>query len=257
MSIKIKSLIVFITTIFCAYSEEIDLSKYEKSLYSQHGEDGVLNKMMELIPPFLPIFLDLGANGKSVGSNSQLLRLQGAEGITINRLNDDEQNNFFREYITADTINKILIKRNVPHEFYFLFIDMGYNDFYLWQKLDKKYEPTIVMIRYNPTHLPKEDKIVKYHPFYCGDGTAYFGASILALYNLGKSKGYSLVYADRSGSNLVFVKDAVLEKQNLSFKNMNDVEKIYRCPINTTGPNGRFRNDSMDRPYLSSVALIK
>jgi hypothetical protein len=115
----------------------------------------------------------------------------------------------------------------VPLGFDLLSIDIGYNDFYLWNALDVKYKPAVVLIAYNATYSEKEDRVVKYRPYYCGDGTDYFGASILALYKLGRSKGYSLVYADQTGSNLFFIRDDLLEEFHVSFQNVNDVEALY------------------------------
>ncbi|HNA62898.1 MAG TPA: hypothetical protein PKW79_07465, partial [Rhabdochlamydiaceae bacterium] len=66
------------------------------------------------------------------------------------------------------------------------------------------------------------------HPYYCGDHTNYFGASILALYRLGRSKGYSLLYAEQTGHRLFFIRDEMIGQ--LSFKKMNLVEELYRPP---------------------------
>jgi hypothetical protein len=43
-------------------------------------------------------------------------------------------------------------------------------------------------VEYNATHLPNEDKVVEYDPYFSGDSTNYFGASILAFYNLAQKK---------------------------------------------------------------------
>ena len=256
MPIKFIPLIIFIITFFSSYATEIDLSDYEKSFYSQHGEDGVLSKIIELLDPYPRFFLELGANNRAIGSNSYLLRLQGWGGLSMNRLFEKPKSNIFKEFITAENVNELLAKHKT-HGFYLLIIDMSYNDFYIWKAIKPKYEPALVMIRYNGTHLPHQDKIVKYHPYYCGDGTDYFGASILALYNLGKSRGYSLVYADQTGANLFFIKDDILKEKNLSFKNMNDVEKLYRYPTYGIDQTQDYRKDAMQRPYLSSSDLIE
>jgi hypothetical protein len=50
-----------------------------------------------------------------------------------------------------------------------------------------------------------EDRVIPYCPTDRWDGTNYFGASIHAYYLLGRKKGYSLVYAENSGTNLFFI----------------------------------------------------
>jgi hypothetical protein len=68
-----------------------------------------------------------------------------------------------------------------------------------------KFKPKVVLIEFNP-HIPvPEKKVIKYHPFNYWDGSEYFGASIQALYELGKSKGYELIYSPRKSINAFFV----------------------------------------------------
>jgi hypothetical protein len=256
MLIKLASLVIFLAFPFFIYAEEIDLNNYEKSIYSRHGEDGVLAKIMEVLNPFPLFFLELGTIDKSIGSNSQLFRMQGWDSLTMNRYYESRNHKIFKEYVTAENVINLLGKHKEQHGFYLLFIDMSYNDFYIWKSLNEKYQATVVVIKYNATHAPSEDKVVKYYPYYCGDGTDYFGASILALYNFGRSAGYSLVYADQSGTNLFFIKDEVLQEKNLQFKNMNDVEKIYRSPMYGSGLNARYLKDMKDRLYLSSSEIL-
>jgi hypothetical protein len=41
--------------------EEIDLSKYERTVYSQSGEDGVIEKIFEVIEPTHKYAIEFGA----------------------------------------------------------------------------------------------------------------------------------------------------------------------------------------------------
>ena len=88
------------------------------------------------------------------------------------------------------------------------------------------------------------------------DGTNYFGASIRALYNLGKIKGYSLIYAESMGVNLFFVKDSILSKIEETFKNVNNVLLIYRFPKYGYEINGGHRYDDKNREYLTSQEVL-
>lgn len=83
------------------------------------------------------------------------------------------------------------------------------------------------------------------------DGTNYFGASIKSFYNLGRKKGYSLIYAENIGVNLFFLRDDVLEKGNYKFKDMNNIELIYKSPKYGNGPNGGHVEDLKKREYVS------
>lgn len=250
-----NKLCFFFSFIFSIYAAEIDLSLYEKSLYSQNGEDGVLAKIFQLIEPKSRFCVEFGGFDGITGSNTHLFRLQGWSCVQFDRQYQIPRLGLYREFLTAETINQVFEKYQVPEELDLLSIDIDYNDFYIWKALDPKYRPVVVLIEYNATHLPHEDKVVQYRPIYVGDDTNYYGASILALYRLGRAKGYSLVYADANGVNLFFIRDDLLA--DLPFKDINDVEKIYRYPTYGKGPNGGHPADYRNRAYLTAEELLR
>ncbi len=257
MSKKILySFFLFIISIFSVDAEGIDLNNYELTLYSQNGEDGVIAKIFNEINLRSHFCVEFGAYDGVTGSNTYLLRLQEWQTVLLDRSLEIKEYNLFKEYITAENINELFEKYQVPYNLDFLCIDIDYNDFYVWKALDEKYQPAVVMIEYNATHLPDEDKVVKYHPYFSGGTTNYYGASILAMYNLGRSKGYSLVYAENNGVNLFFIRDDILEEKSLQFKNINDVHAIYRTPKYGIGPNGGHAADPKQRKYLTSIELL-
>ena len=253
----VASLVLLVSSLSLTAAEPIDLSRYEASIYSQNGEDGVIAKIFQQIPAAFKYCVEFGAYDGMTGSNTCLLRKQGWNAILFDRVFEDHDIYLYKEFITAENINDLFAKYNVPRGFDLLSIDMKYNDFHVWKALDNGYQPSVVVIEYNGTHLPHEDKVVKYHPLSIGGGSNYFGASIRALYNLGRSKGYSLVYAESTGLNLFFIRDDILKENRLVFKDMNDVEKLYRKPTYGKGPNGGHEKDPKNRPYLTSEELLK
>ncbi len=250
-----KLLLLFFAATALLHAEEVDLSTYEKSLYSFRGEDGIIARLFQLIQPSSRYVVEFSAGDGITGSNTYLLRLQGWNCLLMDRNHETLEYKLYNEFITADNINQLFEKYRVPQSFDLLSID-NYNEFYVWKNLDSKYKPKIVIIKYNATHLPDEDKVAKHRPYYCGDETNYFGASILAMYNLGRSKGYSLIYAENVGVNLFFVRDDILERADFSFKNTNLVEKLYRYPAYGKGPNGGHRQDTKNRAYTPSLELL-
>jgi hypothetical protein len=242
---------LFIFFFLSLFGKEIDLSQYEKSLYSQNGEDGIISQLFQLILPETKSCVELAAYDGIPKSNTHLLRLQGWNCLQIDRQYQIPKENIYKEFITAETVNEIFQKYHVPEKFDLLSIDMGYNDFHIWNSLDLKYNPSVVIIQYNSTHLPDEDKIVKYRPYYLGDSTDYYGASILALYNLGRSKGYNLVYAENSGNHLFFVREDLFLQNEIKFKNLNEVDKLYRPPL------CKRSHDLRSRQYITSKEIFR
>ncbi len=239
-----------------AAAEEIDLQLYETSFYSPNGEDGIFARLFSMIKTTPMRFcVECGANDGITNSLTYLLRNQGWRALLLDRSFDIPSISLHKEFLTAENINALFEKYAVPKSFDLLTIDTGSNDFYLWKALDERYCPSVVCIAYNGFHKPEEDKVVQYHPFYCGDDSIYFGASMLALYHLGRSKHYALVYAEESGKHLFFVREDLIKNNALDFKNVNDVQKLYRHPSYEKAQ-GKQRHDPKNRPYLSAKELL-
>jgi hypothetical protein len=241
---------------FSAVIAEIDLSLYESSLYSPNGEDGVIARIFASIQTSQKKYcVECGASDGINNSLTYLLRNQGWQSLLLDKAFEIPAFNLHKAFITAENINALFEKYNVPENFDFLAINLGYNDFYIWKSIDNRYQPKVVCIAYNSHFGPMEDKIVHYHPYFCGDDTQYFGASILAFFNLGLAKGYTLVYAEETGQHLFFVRDDVIEKNQLQFKNANNVNSLYRASEYDLKISGH-RRDPRNRKYLSSNEIL-
>ena len=249
----LRNLIASLIPLFSLQCAEIDLREHEGSLYSQFGEDGILSKIFQTIEAGPKYCIELGAGDGFSESSTFLLRQQGWDCLLFDRSHHNPHYHLFKEFITQETLNGLFERYGTPNKFQLLCIDTGYNDYYFWKALREPFQPAVVMIRFNPSYAPTEDKIVKYRPYFAGDGTSYYGASILALQKLGMSKGYSLVYAESTGHYLFFIRNEIVKDRNLEFKNSDDVEKLYPFQ-NTSKPQYL---DPKNRPLLSSNDLVQ
>jgi len=196
-----------------AVEKILDLSHCEKSVYSPNGEDGIIAKIFQEIKPISKICVELTTDLK--GSNISLLRLQNWRMFSFNSLFQIPDLDFYQESVSAENINSLFDKYLVPYQLDCLSITLDNNNFNIWEALDKKYTPTVVIIGYNALLGP----------------TADFATSITAFYKLGRAKGYSLVLAEKTGANLFFIRDEVLKEKNLQVRYINQIEKIFRYPI--------------------------
>jgi hypothetical protein len=130
-----------------------------------------------------------------------------------------------KEKITAENINHLLQKYNVPREFDLLSVDIDSNNYWVWKSIEG-YSPRVVLIEYNACIPVNESKTIRYDPNAVWDHTDYFGTSLLALSKLGKLKGYTLVACDNRGVNAFFIRDDLLD-DHFSIKN---IEDLYRPP---------------------------
>jgi hypothetical protein len=209
--------------------EEINLRSYEKRLISQNGEDGILQKIFDVIGTTNKYYIEFGAGNGHFGSNTKYLREKyGWKGLLLEgSCQENDAINLHRAFITAENICDLFRKYDVPEEFDLISIDIDGNDFYVWKALSTQYRPRVVVVEFNQHFNFNEDAVMVYNPKNIWNGSEAFGASILAFFNLGRKLGYSLIYQESNGANLFFVRDDVLESAAATFVHTNDVKSLY------------------------------
>ena len=130
--------------------------------------------------------------------------------------------NFVRSFITAENINDIFQKANVPEEFDFLNIDIDGMDYWILKALN--YKPRAFTIEYNCLAPPPMLKVPEYNPEYIWDQRSQHGSSLQSLVNLAKTKGYELISCDNIGSNCFFVLKELFPLFNIED---NSPEKLF------------------------------
>ncbi|MFQ5994990.1 MAG: hypothetical protein ACE5K1_07825 [Acidiferrobacterales bacterium] len=193
-----------------------ELELAEKSVYSQHGEDGVIEALLRHIPATYDYIVEFGAyDGITMSNSRYLIEDKGWSAFLIEldsrfykRLAslyaENEKVTTLRAAVTPTNINRLFKQAEVPKDFDILSIDIDGPDYYVWQGLTE-YRPKIVIIEYNSSIAPEREYVVPAQEAFARGGTDREGASFLSLYQLGKSKGYRLVYSELSGANLFFV----------------------------------------------------
>lgn len=195
------------------------LNKYEYQVYSQHGEDGIINEIFERIGTTNQFFVEFGVEDGSE-TNSTYLLMKGwsglwieADGYCFDAINQSFSKKIQQEklavlnsFITAENIEHLFAKSNVPHDMDLLSIDIDGNDYHVWKAI-RNYSPRVVIIEYNSIFRPGDCFIVDYNANAVWDKSSHFGASLESYFLLGKEKGYSLVACDFTGTNAFFVRN--------------------------------------------------
>lgn len=245
---------------------EFNINEHEKKIYSQNGEDGIIEFIFTQIGTTNKFSVEFGVGNGFECNTVYLLEKKGWKGIMMDYGADQDiqwkgvmkkawynrklglianirkdlaflkkiisrtkRSRCFHldiksEKVTAENIQNLFQKYNVPKNFDLLSIDIDYNDYWVWKAITD-YSPRVVIIEYNSSVIPTESKVVPYDPEAKWDGTNYFGASLLALKNLGLTKGYTLVGCDNAGVNAFFCKSNLLDG-----KKIKDIKDLYRPP---------------------------
>jgi len=232
----------------------MDLSKYEKKIFSQNGEDGVTIKLIDIIYGEFKYFRNFVEFGVQDGAecNTRILRERfGWKGLSMDCTHKNKQIFLKKEFITKENIVELFRKYNVPNKIDLLSVDIDLNDFYVLNEILKYYTCDIIICQYNPLHLPNEDKIVIYNKNGFWDSTNYYGASLLSFEKLANTYNYSLVYCDKNGVNCFFIHNNIINEKILKFNNFGNIEKIYRPRVS-----GIHLKDKLNRKYITFEEAI-
>lgn len=183
-----------------------DLHLYEARLHSQNGEDGILARLLALVGETNRYFVEFGVGPDARQCNTRLLANTGWDGLWMDCCDFPKEPRIHRESVTAENINELFAKYRVPDEFDVLSIDIDGNDFWVWNSIDPRYRPRLIIAEYNAAIPPDKSLSIAYDPHHRWGRTDYFGASLLALTTLAKRCGHTLVYCDSTGTNAFFVR---------------------------------------------------
>ncbi len=193
--------------------ENTYLNNFEKKIYSQNGEDGMIEELFKQIDVTNKYFVEFGVEDGSECNTRYLKEKKGWKGLCMDGNGDGRI--IKKEFITAENINQLFKKHKVPKKFDLLSIDIDGNDLWIWKSISNSYKPRVVIMEYNATKPLWVSASVKYNPEHVWDKTNYFGATLKALNKIAKEKGYSLVATNKLGVNAFFVLDNELKKQKV------------------------------------------
>src|SRR6185437_16134062 len=149
------------------------LNRYEKTIYSQFGEDGIIEEIFNRIGTTNRFCVEFGAyDGITLSNSANLIINKGwtsfmIEGDTLryHQALNNYQNlgiidrvTIVNSYITQANIANIFQTFNVPHEFDYMCIDIDGNDYWIWKALDE-YRPRVLTIEYRGDFLPPTEWI--------------------------------------------------------------------------------------------------
>jgi hypothetical protein len=194
------------------------LIRYGWKAYSQNDEDGIIFEIFNRIGYTNKIFVEFGV-GDGLENNTLSLLFQGWTGLWIE--GDDKnyrkiRNGFVKHindnklriekhFITKININEIIASNIKENEIDLLSIDIDGNDIYIFEAI-KVISPRLVVIEYNGRFPPPIRYCMKYNETHFWDGSDNFGSSLNYMEDIFKSKGYSLVGCNITGTNAFFVK---------------------------------------------------
>lgn len=225
------------------------LSDYEWSVFSQWGEDGIIQFLVNNVDIKNRCFIEFGVQDFKE-SNCRFLMMDSdwsgfiidASEVNIEKI---KRSYYYWRYdlqaihafIDVDNINALLEKSGFENDLGILSIDIDGVDYHILKAIHS-FSPRILICEFNPVFGVKRSITVPYRNDFNRSAAhfsnLYFGASLPAFNDLMKGRGYTLIGTGKMGGNAFFVRNDLLNDR---------LRQLAKNPINF---NANFR-ESRDR----------
>jgi hypothetical protein len=198
-----------------------NLKDNEYRVFSQWGEDGIIQFLLRHIKIAHKIFVEFGVQNYTESNTRFLLVNNNWAGLVIDGSGDNiayirKDPIYWRynlkavhSFITKANINNIILENGIKGDIGLLSIDIDGNDYWVWESITV-INPSIVIVEYNhrfgkeqAVTIPYDENFVREKAHY---SAIYYGASLKALCLLAKRKGYAFIGCNTAGNNAFFLR---------------------------------------------------
>jgi hypothetical protein len=198
------------------------LQDAEFKVFSQWGEDGIIEWLVSRLPGIPQSFVEFGVEDYIEANTRFLLSHRNWRGLVMdgnpaNVAKIQSRSGRWRNdltaisaFITRENINELIGGAGFTGEIGLLSIDIDGNDYWVWKAISVV-SPWIVIVEYNcvlgdlsPLTIPYDAGFRRMQAHRSG---LYYGASAPALEQLASRLGYTLVGGNRAGNNMFFVRN--------------------------------------------------
>ena len=193
----------------------------EVKVYSQWGEDGILDYLVSRLGISKPKVLEVGAgnftecNSRFLAENlnASVVAIDGRKDLVMSIDNSELKWKShvlgIETWVTPENINALITQGNQFMQGIDVFsLDLDGNDYWIIEKAELS-NIKVVVVEYNPLFggrfevtVPRDDafdRTVKHESW------LYYGASLLAFVGILKRKGFTFVGTNRVGNNAFFI----------------------------------------------------
>lgn len=230
-----------------------NIQKAEFKVFSQFGEDGIIQHLIHHVRIPNTTFVELGVGNYEESNTRFLLMNNNWKGLIVNAGTEHleylqsemgkslrylHQLEALSAFITKKNVNSIISQHGIMGDIGLLSIDLDGVDYWIFHAIDC-ISPRILVMEYNSLFgdsraitVPYKETFDRRTEHY---SNLYFGASLTALVLLAKKKGYVFVGSNSAGNNAFFVrKDVAKDISHLTAK-QGYVENRYRESMDEKG----------------------
>ncbi len=202
------------------------LDEVEFQVFSQRGEDGIIQYIINKIEIPNKIFIEFGVETYTESNTRFLLFNNNWSGLVIDgsKKNIDFIKKDFiywkydlvalNSFITKENINNLISGYTTIKDVGLLSVDIDGNDYWVWESINC-INPRVVVCEYNSAFGPHKKVTVPYKSDFVRRtehfSELYFGASLAAFCHLAEQKGYDFIGTSGAGVNAYFVRKDLSE----------------------------------------------
>jgi hypothetical protein len=201
-----------------------NIHEAEFKVFSQFGDDGIIQYILDRLNIRFPNdkFIEFGVGDYTESNTRFLLINNNWSGLIMD--SSEENIDYIKndeiywkydllalcKFVEPRNINNILSTSSFTKDIGLMHIDLDGNDYWVWKSIEVC-KPIVVIVEYNSVFGLENAIVIPYkRGFVRGEAhysNLYWGASIKALYQLAKEKGYSFVGTNSAGNNAYFVRN--------------------------------------------------
>ena len=248
------------------YGEAKDLNELDFKVFSQSGEDGIIDYLLYSLDIKVPKFVEIGVGDYQEANTRFLFERTNAKGLIIdclNQLHSKVSKNLtlwkgdlkiIEKLVNNENINETLKENGFNNKVDLFSLDVDGIDYWILKSLPSNFSK-IIVVEYNSTfggdleitvpNIPKFNRTNYHYSNLC------FGASLKAIIKLMKNKNYVFLGTNLSRVNAFFISKTELSKVNLNLPNENDLSEHINSNIRES------RSVDGKLSYLSGINKIK
>lgn len=241
-----------------------NINDYEFKIFSQFGDDGIIQYLIKNITIENDIFIEFGVGNYSESNTRFLMMNNNWSGFVMDgstdAINKLKSQSWFWKYdlsceaawIDRENINTLLSKTGFSN-IGLLHIDLDGNDYHVFENIDlSKLDPAIIILEYNSVFGDIRKIVVPYNPKFnrteAHHSNLFYGASLPALNDLAIRKGYVLIGCNLGGNNAYFIRKDLLNK-NVTEMSVKEAFKESKFR--------ESRNEDYSLSYISGKERLK
>lgn len=219
------------------------LEDAEFKVFSQNGEDGIIQWLINNVDLGREIFIEFGVEDYQESNTRFLLMNNNWSGLVIDGSEENVRKikqwetywkydlNAVAGFITKDNINSIILKAGIEGDIGLLSVDIDGNDYWILDAINCV-SPRILICEFNSIFgsdkivtVPYDKNFVRTQKHY---SNLYYGCSLGALCDWAEKKGFYYLGSNSTGNNAFFVRKDCFKQDKLPKERKVFVESKFR-----------------------------